>query len=116
MLYIYNMSNVNEDDQVFKALSNRTRRLLLDELKNNPLTTGALCALFPEMDRCTVMMHLKILEEADLVIFSREGRERWNHLNALPIKAIYDRWIGEYATHAVAMLDQLKSTLEEKNY
>ncbi|AHG18654.1 ArsR family transcriptional regulator [Chania multitudinisentens RB-25] len=107
------MSNINEDDRVFKALSNRTRRLLLDQLKDKPLTTGALCALFPEMDRCTTMMHLKVLEDAGLVIARREGRERWNHLNALPIKAIHDRWIGEYATHAVAMLGKLKSALEE---
>ncbi|KEY60998.1 helix-turn-helix transcriptional regulator [Serratia sp. DD3] len=113
MLYIYNMSNI--DDRVFKALSNRTRRALLDQLKDKPLTTGALCALFPEIDRCTVLMHLKVLEEADLVVARREGRERWNHLNALPIKAIHDRWIGQYATYAVAMLGELKSDLEEND-
>lgn len=52
--------------------------------------------MFPQMDRCTVMQHLKVLEEADLVIARKEGRERWNHLNSLPIKHIYDRWISAY--------------------
>lgn len=58
------------------------------------------------------MQHLKVLEEADLVIAHRKGRERWNHLNPLPIKHIHDRWIGPYASHAVQLLDRLKSDLE----
>jgi DNA-binding transcriptional ArsR family regulator len=57
------------------------------------------------------MMHLKVLEEADLIIVRREGRERWNHLNSMPIKQIHDRWISEYATHAVSVLDKLKADL-----
>ena len=55
------------------------------------------------------MQHLKVLEDADLVIVQREGRERWNHLNPLPIKHIHDRWIGPYAAHAVGLLDRLKA-------
>ncbi len=58
------------------------------------------------------MQHLKVLEGADLVLIRREGRERWNHLNPLPIKAIHDRWIGAYAAHAVDMLDRMKRDLE----
>jgi DNA-binding transcriptional ArsR family regulator len=58
------------------------------------------------------MQHLKVLEGADLVIVKREGRERWNHLNPLPIKHIHDRWIGAYASRAVEMLDRLKTDLE----
>ena len=65
------------------------------------------------MDRCTVMQHLKVLEDADLVIVRREGRERWNYLNALPIKAIQDRWIGDYAAHAVRLLDRLQADLKD---
>jgi DNA-binding transcriptional ArsR family regulator len=108
MLYFYNMSSDSQDDLVFKALAHPTRRALLDELKDGPETTGALSALFPEMDRCTVMQHLKVLEDAELVLPRREGRERWNHLNAMPIKGIADRWISDYASHALSILDRLK--------
>lgn len=112
MLYKYNMSSDAESERVFKALSSPTRRRILDEIKDRPLTTGDLCTRFPELDRCTVMQHLKVLEAADLVIARREGRERWNYLNALPIKHIHDRWIGPYAARATDVLDKLKSDLE----
>ena len=85
---------------------------MLDAIKLAPLTTGALCERCPDMDRCTVMQHLKVLEEADLVLPRREGRERWNHLNALPIQAIHDRWISQYAGHAMNVLSALKGELE----
>lgn len=106
------MSTDSKTDRIFKALAHKRRRSLLDSLKNGPRTTGALCELFGDTDRCTVMQHLKVLEEADLVIVKREGRERWNHLNSLPIKQIYDRWISQYAMHALTILDRLKSDLE----
>ena len=106
------MSSESDDDPIFKALAHRRRRDILDLLKEEPRTTGALCDAFPEMDRCTVMQHLKVLEEADLVIARKEGRERWNHLNSLPIKQIHDRWINAYAGHALSILDRLKSDLE----
>ncbi|MDQ6438327.1 helix-turn-helix transcriptional regulator [Mesorhizobium sp. LHD-90] len=106
------MSSEASDDSIFKALANQSRRALLDCLKGAPRTTGMLCEALPALDRCTVMQHLKVLAEADLIIVRREGRERWNHLNALPIKRIHDRWIGEYASHAVSILDRLKSDLE----
>ena len=102
----------DSDDRVFKALAHPTRRALLDHLKDRPQTTGALSALFPEMDRCTVMQHLKVLEDAELVVARREGRERWNHLNAMPIKGIADRWISLYASHALSILDRLKREME----
>ena len=106
------MSSESKEDAVFKALANGKRRQMLDAIRDAPLTTGALCERFPEMDRCTVMQHLKVLEEAELIIPRREGRERWNHLNALPIKHIHDRWIGPYAARATDMLDRLKADLE----
>jgi len=111
MLYSYNMLINDENDKVFKALSAATRRAILDVLMDDPKTTGALCARFPALDRCTVMQHLKVLEDADLVIVARKGRERWNTLNPLPIKHVHDRWIGPYAAHAVALLDRLKHDL-----
>ena len=106
------MSSESTEDAVFKALANGKRRQMLDAIKHAPLTTGALCDKFPEMDRCTVMQHLKVLEEADLIIPRKEGRERWNHLNALPIQAIHDRWISQYAGHAMSVLSALKGELE----
>ncbi|MCT7662662.1 ArsR/SmtB family transcription factor [Shinella kummerowiae] len=106
------MSSESKEDAIFKALANGKRRQMLDAIKHAPLTTGALCEKFPEMDRCTVMQHLKVLEEADLIIPRREGRERWNHLNALPIQAIHDRWISQYAGHAMNVLSALKGDLE----
>ena len=106
------MSSESKEDAVFKALANGKRRQMLDAIRHAPLTTGALCEKFPEMDRCTVMQHLKVLEDADLIIPRREGRERWNHLNALPIQAIHDRWISQYASHAMSVLSALKGELD----
>ena len=108
------MSIGDQFDLVFKALANATRRSILDTLRDQPLTTGALAALYPELDRCTVMQHLKVLEEADLLIAERRGRERWNHLNPLPIHDIHERWIGPHAAYAVAGLARLKRDLERQ--
>jgi DNA-binding transcriptional ArsR family regulator len=99
-------------DRIFKALASPVRREILDDLKDQPLTTGTLCAHFCELDRCTVMQHLKVLEAADLLIVQRKGRERWNHLNPLPIHEIHERWIGPHAAQATARLAQLKRELE----
>lgn len=107
------MSNDDLDDLIFKALSHRVRRRMLDALKAEPLTTGALCASFPDLDRCTVMQHLRVLEDAGLVIPEKRGRERWNHLDALPVHAIHERWIGPYAAYAAGMLGKLRRMVEE---
>ncbi len=107
------MSRDDADDLVFKALGHRARRQILDHLKREPLTTGALCARFPDLDRCTVMQHLGVLEDAGLVIAEKRGRERWNHLDALPIHAVHERWIGPYAAYAAMMLSRLKRGVEQ---
>ena len=107
------MSIEEQQNRVFRALSSPHRRAMLDALRDQPLTTGSLSAQFPELDRCTVMQHLKVLEAADLVTAERRGRERWNHLNPLPIHAIHERWIGPHAKRAVAMLARLKHELEK---
>lgn len=101
-----------DEDLVFKALAAPVRRRILDALKDRPHTTGEVCASFSDLDRCTVMQHLKVLEAAGLVIARRSGRERWNHLDPLPIKHIHDRWIGPYAATAVEMLAVMKDELE----
>lgn len=113
MLYFYNMSIEDQDDALFKALGHRARRQLLDLLKEGPKTTGALCEALPQLDRCTVMQHLRVLEAAGLVVVERRGRERWNHLDALPIHALHERWIGPYAAYAATMLGALKQAAED---
>lgn len=112
MLYYYNMSNDDALDAVFKALAHPARRRLLDAMKDGPRTTGQLCEIEGGLDRCTVMQHLKALEAADLILIRREGRERWNHLNAEPIKAVHDRWLSPYTRGAVSRLAELKVRIE----
>lgn len=108
------MSKAIRDDLVFKALADSRRREILDLLKDAPRTTGELCDHFKrKLDRCTVMQHIGVLERADLVIARREGRNRWNYLNAAPFREIYDRWISSYADEAVALLARLKRDMEE---
>jgi DNA-binding transcriptional ArsR family regulator len=109
------MSTEQTLDAVFKALANPVRRQICDELKLRPLTTQQLCACFPELDRCTVMQHLKVLEGAGLVVPVRKGRERFNYLDAMPIQAIHARWIGPLAEQAAGRLLQLKRELEKEN-
>ena len=107
------MSISDAFDRIFKALGHQVRRQILDDLRDQPLTTGTLVAHFPEFDRCTAMQHLKVLEEAELVIPVRKGRERWNHLNVAPIQEIHERWIGPHAASATARLAKLKRELEK---
>jgi DNA-binding transcriptional ArsR family regulator len=107
------MSSADSDDLVFKALADSRRRQILDLLKEAPRTTGELCERFRgSLDRCTVMQHIGVLERAGLIIARREGRNRWNYLNAAPFKEIHDRWISPYATEAVELLARLKRDLE----
>ncbi|HEX9500602.1 MAG TPA: metalloregulator ArsR/SmtB family transcription factor [Thermoanaerobaculia bacterium] len=106
------MSRHDRQERIFKALADGRRRKILDLLASEPLTTGKLCKHFPKLHRCTVMQHLRVLERANLVIVKREGRLRWNYINALPIKEIYDRWISPYATDAVSLLARMKRELE----
>jgi len=106
------MSIADENTLIFKALASPVRRQILDDLRDQPLTTGSLCAHFRNLDRCTVMQHIKVLEQADLIIPQKKGRERWNHLNPIPIHAIHERWIGPHAAGAVERLDRLKNQLE----
>jgi DNA-binding transcriptional ArsR family regulator len=114
MLYNYNMSRAGKnDDRVFKALADWRRRRILDLLKEAPRTTGELCRQFRgSLDRCTVMQHIGVLERAGLIIVRREGRVRWNYLNAAPFKDIYDRWISCYAREAVELLARLQRDLQ----
>ncbi|NDK33209.1 ArsR/SmtB family transcription factor [Nesterenkonia haasae] len=99
----------SDDDRVFKALASPVRRRMLDELKRSPQTTGSLCALLTELDRTTVLQHLRVLERAELVTGRKVGRQRHLSLAPLPIKRIHDRWISDYMNAAVDLLDHLSS-------
>ncbi|MEX0733864.1 MAG: helix-turn-helix domain-containing protein [Steroidobacteraceae bacterium] len=103
---------LDKQDRIFRALGHATRRRMLDLLRQSPRTTGELCKHFADLDRCTVMQHLGVLERADLVVARTEGRTRWNVLNVMPIKEIHDRWIGRYAANAVDLLARLSRDLE----
>jgi len=99
-------------DRIFKALADGRRRHILDLLKNEPRTTGAICHHFKELDRCTVMQHLGVLEKAGLIIVKKVGRFRWNYIDVVPIREIYDRWINQYASPSVDLLTILRNDLE----
>ena len=99
----------DEDDLVFKALASPIRRRMLDVLKDSSCTTGELCSAFPDLDRTTVLQHLRVLESAELVTGRKIGRERHLAIAPLPIKRISDRWIGEYARAAVDLFDALST-------
>jgi len=106
------MSREENHDLIFKALADSRRREILDLLKDQPKTTGDICSNFKSLDRCTVMQHLGVLEKAGLVIVKKEGKFRWNYLDAVPIREIYDRWINQYASPSVELLKTLKEDLE----
>ena len=112
MLYKYNILRDKRDDITLKALGNPQRREILDMLRNKPKTTGEMCDHFKHLDRCTVMLHLRVLEKADLIIVKRNGRNRWNYLNPLPIKDLYDRWICNYSVGAIDLLSKIKKEVE----
>lgn len=99
-------------DAVFKALADPTRRTLLDELfRADGQTLGALEQRLP-MTRFGVMKHLKVLEQAGLVVTRRRGREKLHFLNPVPIRLVHDRWVSKYAEPWAATLSDLKHTLE----
>ena len=108
------MSRGKSADLVFKALADERRRKILDLLRDEPLTTSEICAKFENLDRCTVMQHLGVLAKAGLVFSKRKGKFRWNYLNVVPIREIYDRWINQYASPSVELLKKLKDDLEKK--
>ena len=101
------------DELVFRALADPTRRQLLDRLwARDGLTLGEL-QVDLDMTRFGVMKHLKVLEEANLVVTKKRGREKLHFLNAVPIRQIHDRWIDKYTERQVTALLDLKHELEQ---
>jgi DNA-binding transcriptional ArsR family regulator len=103
-----------EDNRAFKALADPTRRFLLDLLFEREGRTLSELEEQVDMTRIGVMKHLRILEEAGLVITKRSGREKLHFLNPVPIRLIHDRWIGKYTERHVSALTELKADLEGK--
>jgi DNA-binding transcriptional ArsR family regulator len=103
---------VTDDDPVFKALADPTRRHLLDRLFERDGRTLSELESELEMTRFGVMKHLRILEAAGLVVTRRHGREKHHFLNPVPIRLIHDRWIDKYTERQVTALSDLKNRLE----
>jgi DNA-binding transcriptional ArsR family regulator len=104
-----------EQDKVFKALADPTRRLLLDRLFEQDGRTLTELESAVDMSRFGVMKHLKVLEEADLIVTRRQGREKLHFLNPVPIQLIHDRWIDKYTERRVSALTELKRRLEDES-
>ena len=105
---------MKDDDRIFKALADPTRRFLLDLLfSRDGRTLIEMQGELEQMTRFGVMKHLRVLEDAGLVVTRRAGREKHHFLNPVPIRLIHDRWITKYAEHRVAALADLKTELEE---
>lgn len=100
-------------DAVFKALADPFRRKVLDRLNRRDGQTLAELCEHAEMTRFGVMKHLRVLEQAGLIVTRREGREKWHYLNRVPIRRIHDRWISRYAEPMAAALSRLKTALED---
>jgi DNA-binding transcriptional ArsR family regulator len=109
------VDGVDEDgDKVFKALADRTRRHLLDRLFERDGRTLTELEAELEMTRFGVMKHLRVLEDAGLVVARRSGREKLHYLNPVPIRLIHDRWIDKFTERRVSALVDLKKQLEEQ--
>jgi len=107
---------VTDEDKVFKALADASRRKLLDRLrKKNGLTLSELCEKH-DMSRQAVTKHLVVLEAANLVVKVKRGREKLHYLNPVPISEIYMRWIGKFEQDRLRALHNLKQALEEKDH
>jgi len=106
------MVPVTDDDRVFKALADPTRRFLLDRLFAGDGRTLTDLESDLDMTRFGVMKHLKVLEDAGLVVTRKVGREKLHFLNPVPIRLIHDRWIDKYTEAQVSALVDLKNDLE----
>ena len=106
---------MTDDDRVFKALADPSRRFLLDLLFRRDGRTLTELESELEMTRFGVAKHLKVLEEAGLVVVRRSGREKLHFLNPVPIRLIHDRWIDKYTERHVTALIDLKNTLEDES-
>lgn len=99
-------------DPVWKALADPTRRAILDLLRQGPRTTTEIVDAFPHLTRFGIMKHIDVLREAGLVETREEGRQRVNSLNVVPIRQIYERWVGRFEEHWSSRLLRIKEVAE----
>lgn len=104
----------SEIDDVWKALSDPTRRAILDLLRESRASTGDLAGAFPALTRFAVMKHLSVLEAAGLVVSRKEGRQKWNYLNAVPLRRVYERWVSRYQDRWAGSLVGLQRLAESQ--
>lgn len=103
-----------DENQVFKALADKSRRLLLDRLcERNGQTLGQLCESM-DMTRQSVTQHLALLERANLVSVVRRGREKLHFINPVPLYEVYGRWIRKFEEGRLSLLQDLKQELERR--
>jgi len=100
-------------DHVWKALSDPTRRAILDQLRLGPRTTTEIVEAFPDMTRFAVMKHIDALRNAGLINTREDGRRRVNTLNVVPIRQIYERWVGPFAELWSSALLRIKEDAEK---
>jgi len=100
-----------DDDRLWRALADPTRREILDLLRDGALTTGAIADRF-DQTRFGIMKHLNVLVDAELVVVIRDGRKRWNHLNPMPLLNVYKRWVRPFEGPAMGRLDRLRQHAE----
>lgn len=103
-----------QQDVIWKALADVTRREILDALAERPLTTGELVERFDHLCRTNVMKHVEVLVKARLIVIRREGRRRWNYLNPAPIQAVCDRWVSKHVRHLAGAMSRLKEHVEDR--
>lgn len=103
----------DELDAVWKALSDPTRRSILDLLRRGPRTTTEIVDEFPHLTRFGVMKHIDVLRAAGLINTREEGRQRVNSLNAVPIRQIYERWVSRYEEFWADKLLRIKEDVEK---
>jgi DNA-binding transcriptional ArsR family regulator len=106
-------------DRVWKALSDSTRRSILDLLRQGPRTTTEIVDAYPQLTRFGVMKHIDVLREAGLVHVREEGRQRINSLNVVPIRQIYERWVGRFeelwSSHLLRIKEDAEARTAEKS-
>jgi len=102
------------NDEIWKALADGTRREILDVLAERPQTTGELVVRFDHLCRTNVMKHLDVLVAAHLIIVRRTGRTRWNYLNPTPIQSVCDLWVSKHVKQLASALSRLKEHAEEQ--
>ena len=102
-------------DPVWKALSDPTRRAILDLLRHGPRTTTEIVEAFPHLTRFGVMKHIDVLREATLIDTREEGRQRVNSLNVVPIRQIYERWVGKFEELWSSHLLRIKEIAENRS-